>query len=312
MDFYFDSYSELSLQRMMVTDLPRTNAFAAAIAEVVSKGDHVLDVGTGSGLLAMLAAKAGAEKVFALDQSDVIHAAKIVIEANQLQKTVEAIHTHAKSFQAAEGVDLIVSEWLGHFAFVEHMLDDVIAARDENLKPDGIMLPSHVSVLLAPLSSPALFRDEGPAQWSEPVHGLDFSVLEELELRQAIGVKTNILQEDLLTEAKPLYSLDLKTAKADDQWQSGSVTFTAPRDATLDGFGGWFEAVLSPSVTLDTSPNASQTHWRQTYFPIHPIELKEGQTFRVDFDLKKHPVEQRSLEFTIALENDHRYRFLIG
>ncbi len=53
-------YGDIELQRRMVSDHTRTNAFAAAIREVVQPGDVVLDVGTGTGILAMFAAKAGA------------------------------------------------------------------------------------------------------------------------------------------------------------------------------------------------------------------------------------------------------------
>ena len=75
MEYYFKRYGDLELQRRMVGDRPRTDAFAAAIAEVVRPGDAVLDVGTGTGILAMLAAKAGARKVYAVDQSDIADAA---------------------------------------------------------------------------------------------------------------------------------------------------------------------------------------------------------------------------------------------
>lgn len=68
MEYYFKRYGDLELQRRMVADRPRTDAFAAAIREVVRPTDTVLDVGTGTGILAMLAARAGARKVYAIDQ----------------------------------------------------------------------------------------------------------------------------------------------------------------------------------------------------------------------------------------------------
>jgi 16S rRNA G966 N2-methylase RsmD len=74
-EYYFKRYGDLELQRRMVADRPRTDAFAAAIREVVRPTDVVLDVGTGTGILAMLAARAGARKVYAVDQSDIADAA---------------------------------------------------------------------------------------------------------------------------------------------------------------------------------------------------------------------------------------------
>jgi protein arginine N-methyltransferase 1 len=69
MSEYFEGYGHLSLQRWMVSDKRRTDAFAAAIAETVKPGDIVIDVGTGTGILAMLAARAGASQVHAVDRA---------------------------------------------------------------------------------------------------------------------------------------------------------------------------------------------------------------------------------------------------
>ena len=70
-NYYLKPYGDVELQRRMVSDRPRTDAFAAAIREVVKPGDVVLDVGTGTGILAMLAAKAGAREVHAIDATDI-------------------------------------------------------------------------------------------------------------------------------------------------------------------------------------------------------------------------------------------------
>ncbi|MDQ8204081.1 50S ribosomal protein L11 methyltransferase [Pelagicoccus sp. SDUM812003] len=311
MDFYFECYSELSLQRFMVSDKPRTDAFAEAIKEVVKGGERVLDIGTGTGLLAMLAAKAGASSVYALDHSDIAKVAKVVVENNHLEDKVEVIQGHASEFQLSEPVDLIVSEWLGHFAFVESMLDDVIDCRDQNLSPEGSMLPSGVEVLLAPIDSPLLYDDEGPGQWIPPVHGIDFSCLEELEVKQAIAIKTTVAPYDLLAPGQPIISVDLKTATKDHPYQAGEVSFTMQRDGRLDGFAGWFVAQLSPSVKLDTGPDAPTTHWQQSFLAIEPFDVAEGQVITVRYYLSKHPADRRSVELKLSVE-EQSYNYTIG
>ncbi|MBK1876561.1 50S ribosomal protein L11 methyltransferase [Pelagicoccus mobilis] len=311
MDFYFNCYAELGLQRYMVSDRPRTDAFAAAIKEALEGGETVIDVGTGSGLLAMLAAKAGAEKVYALDQSAVAEAARETVERNGMSQRIEVVKGNAAGFQVAEPVDLIISEWLGHFAFAETMLDDVIDCRDANLKEGGRMLPCGVELKLAPVGSDVLYMQDGPGFWKKQVHGIDFSHLEGRELEQALAVKTEVHPDDLIGPAKGLFGLDLAKAKKEDVWQSGRVEMEIKHDGELNGFAGWFVAELTPSVILDTGPAHEITHWMQTYFPISPIPVKAGETLEVCFDLTRHPVEERSLLMSLTV-GDSSYSFTVG
>lgn len=311
MDFYFDSYSEVSLQRFMVSDRSRTEAFAKAIQEVVQEGDSVLDLGTGTGLLAMLSAKAGAERVYAVDQAGIAQAAKKLVAANKLDDTIEVIHSNANKFELDEKVDTMVSEWLGHFGFAETMLDDVIICRDKNLKPGGTMLPSGIQIFLAPVDSEILYDEQGPGYWSEPVQGIDFSLLEQMELDQAISVKTIVLPDDLIGPGKPIITLDLATATTETPWQSGEIEFTIDRDGQMNGFAGWFVAQLSPSIILDTGPHMPRTHWEQCYFPLPTLIVEKGQTITVGYKLTRHPVEPRSLLLEISLDSKN-YTFTIG
>lgn len=295
----------------MVADRARTDAFAAAIKEAVKGGETVIDVGTGSGLLAMLAAKAGAEKVFALDQSTVAAAARETVERNGMSKVIDVVNSNAKDFQLAEPADLIISEWLGHFAFAEAMLDDVFDCRDENLKEGGMMLPSGVELRLAPVDSAVLYEREGPGFWKNEVHGIDFTHLERRELEQALAIKTEVPAGDLIAPSQGLVKLDLATAVKDDIWQHGSLDFTVERDGRVTGFAGWFVAELTPSVILDTGPEQETTHWMQTYFPLLPIAVKKGEKLVLKYDLTRHPVEPRSLLMTLTL-GEASYGFTIG
>lgn len=298
MEYYFKRYGDLELQRRMVADRPRTDAFAAAIREVVRPTDTVLDVGTGTGILAMLAARAGARKVYAIDQSDIADAAARLVVENRFDDRVEVIKGAAAQLELPEKVDLLISEWLGHMAFVEGMLADVLAARDRNLAEGGRMLPARVRVMLAPINDPILYAVEGPGFWREPVHGVDFSTLEEAELAQGRAVQIRVDRAAMLASAARLLELDLDTCRFDDARGHGTATYLAKRDGMLDGFCGWFEALLSPSVLLSTAPG-NDTHWAQTYFAFPPVPVSKGEAIEVEWKLQEHREEHRYLELTL-------------
>jgi SAM-dependent methyltransferase len=284
----------------MVSDRRRTDAFAEAIHEVVSEGDLVLDVGTGTGILAMLAARRGAKHVHAIDQANVVEVARKLIQHNGLEERITVVEGNAKDLDLGQRVDVLVSEWLGQMAFEENMLGDVIRARDVNLKPGGKMLPSGVEVLFAPISDPELYEKGGPGFWRTTLHSIDFSPLEAAELGQARAQRTNILPETLLSPGQTAVALELASATKESPWQIGTLEFQIERDAVFHGFAGWFVAQLSPSVSLDTGPAFPVTHWSQTYFPFPPVEVKAGEILRVDFELAPLVYSPRGIEVKLA------------
>ncbi len=311
MDHYFHSYGGLGLQRYMVSDKPRTDAFAAAIKEVVREGDEVIDVGTGTGLLAILAAKAGAKKVYGLDDSDIAEVAKTLVKRNGMTETVDIVRCNASNFDLENTTDVIVSEWLGHLAFAEAMLDDLIVAREANLKPGGTMIPSEVDVLLAPVSCPELYNREGPGFWREPIHGIDYSILEEMEQNQELSLQIQVPADSMLSDGQPMVSLDLATASSEDPWERGELQFEIGRTARLDGFVGWFSIQLSPSVRLDTGPHFPLTHWRQIHFPFKPFDVEKGQTLKVKYTLDRSEHHPRAIVVDLAV-GDSRYCYQVG
>lgn len=282
-------YGDIELQRRMVSDRPRTDAFAAAIREVVQPGDTVLDVGTGTGILAMLAAKAGARKVYAADVTDIAEVAADLVRINGLSDQIEVFHGRACDLRLDEQVDLIISEWLGNAAFTEGILPAVLDARDQNLKPAGRMLPAKVRLLIAPLDEPILYNGEGPGFWRERIYDLDFSSLQESELSQGRSIQIRVEPAGVLAPGQAFLELDLMTASAEDAWFEGQLQFTPVRDGVLNGFCLWFQADLSPQVTLDTGPFHPETHWAQTYMSFSPRPVRAGQQLEVRIDLSYDP-----------------------
>jgi len=183
---YFTGYGDISVHELMLKDRPRTEAYRRALeGPDVSlqplKGKVVLDVGCGTGILSMFAARAGAKKVYAVDASDMAFTAKRLVEENGLSEVIEVIHGKMEEVELKGcdegGVDLIVSEWMGFYLLHESMLPSVLYARDKWLRKDGhgIIYPSHATMSIAPCSMRSLW-DEKLVFWKD-VYGFNFSSL---------------------------------------------------------------------------------------------------------------------------------------
>ena len=311
MDQYFMNYDSLEQQRWMVADRPRTSAFAKAIAEVVKPGDVVIDVGAGTGILSILAAKAGAHRVIGVERSNMANLARELIQHNGFEDRVEIFHGNAHHLQLNESVDVIISEWLGHMAYVENMFRSVIHVRDAWLKPKGKLLPFSVDVMLAPIDDRELYQKYGPGFWEKSnIHGIDFSLFTQKELQMGHSNKLHVPDKFLLASGKPLHHLKTEGAHSGDEWCSGTIEYKIQRDGILNGFAGWFSTQLSPSVFLDTAPHCPTTHWEQTYFPFYPMAVCAGQTLRVDYNMDEPFEESRLMEMTLRM-GSHEIKYIV-
>jgi len=92
-DGYFEAYDDISVHELMLRDGPRMEAYRNSIFSQKSlfEGKAVLDVGTGTGVLAMWCAQAGARKVYAVEGSGMAAVASRLVEANRLSGVVEVV-----------------------------------------------------------------------------------------------------------------------------------------------------------------------------------------------------------------------------
>ena len=82
-DGYFGSYSRLNIHDIMLCDTIRTESYKNSLSFEVVKDKVVLDVGCGTGILSMFAARSGARKVYAVDEAEILHFAKANIKENE-------------------------------------------------------------------------------------------------------------------------------------------------------------------------------------------------------------------------------------
>ena len=135
---YIESYGEIGVHALMLQDAARCAWYEAELMRVCThvKEAVVLDVGCGTGLLSLFAARAGAKKVYAVESNArMASLARRIVSDNGLSSVIEVLHARVEDVVLPVAhVDVIVSEWMGFYLLHESMLDSVLSARDRFLK----------------------------------------------------------------------------------------------------------------------------------------------------------------------------------
>ncbi|KAF4373445.1 hypothetical protein F8388_021083 [Cannabis sativa] len=295
-------------------DQVRTETYRQAIMQHQSsiEGKVVVDVGCGTGILSIFCAQAGAKRVYAVDASEIaLQQANEVVKANNLSDTVIVLHGRVEDVEIDEEVDVIISEWMGYMLLYESMLGSVIIARDRWLKPGGLILPSHATLYIAPVTHPDRYSES--IDFWRNVYGIDMSAMMPLAKQCAFEepcVET-IVGENILTWPHVVKHVDCYTVTIGElESVHTKYNFKSMMRAPLHGFAFWFDVEFAgpamspthshaqPSLTetpvdgnqrkkrvnpnealvLSTAPEDPPTHWQQTliYF-YEPIDVEQDQ-----------------------------------
>ena len=276
-------YAEFEVHRSMICDRVRTEAFKSAIDSVVRPGDVVLDVGAGSGILSIFAARAGASRVYAVEQTSIAVLAQELAASNGVSGIVRVIQDDVTDIDLPERVDVIVSEWLGGFGIDEGMLVPVVTARDRWLKPGGVMIPNSVTAwaMLVHdryLSETVEFLRDDP-------YGLDLGNLVDKTVNEISysGGFRHLGAGDRRSELSQLWTTDvglipLEHARAPHE---AEVVLPVTDHGTANALALWFSAEIAPGTSLSVGPGDPPTHWGMTTAPLRsPVELTPGMVVR--------------------------------
>lgn len=305
---YFSEYGYLYHQMIMLEDMRRTQTYKDAILEndKCFKDKVVLDVGAGTCVLGIFCAKAGAKKVYAVEATDMAYQAKKIVEENGLSDVIEVVRGTMETIELPEKVDVIVSEWMGHFLFRECMLDTVLFARDKYLKPGGALYPSHASLYLAPATHPRFQErwrqyDADRKRWPKFVkvmkqsHGVDYSSMKQQyeKEQQKHYLKTVVWAKcgakNMLGKGARMLRMDLLRVPMGRLMQMDKELFKInmeiTKDCVVEGLCGYFDvefrgSIQNPApkpILLSTTPLKSPTHWGQQLFGLYPkVRAKKG------------------------------------
>jgi protein arginine N-methyltransferase 1 len=276
-------YAEFEVHRTMIRDRVRTEAFRRAIESVVRPGDVVLDVGAGSGILSLFAARAGAARVWAVERTTVAVLAQVLAAANGAAEIVRVIHGDIMDVELPGRVDVIVSEWLGGFGIDEGMLAPVIAARDRWLKPGGVMIPRSVTAWTALVND--RYGGEMVAFLRDNPYGLNLDDLAEITVNEIFysGTFRYLTAGDRRSEPGRLWTTDAGLIPPEQAQAPHQAETALPvRDhGTANALALWFSAELAPGISLSVGPGDPPTHWGMTTAPLRwPVRLTPGMVVR--------------------------------
>lgn len=153
----------------MLKDEVRTKSYRDSIYQNrhIFKDKVVLDVGCGTGILSMFAARAGAKHVIGVDFSTIIEKAKEIVAVNGLSDKVTLLQGKMEEVKLPfDKVDIIISEWMGYFLLYESMMDTVLYARDRYLEKGGLIFPDKATLFVAGIEDGEYKEEKIGCKWS--------------------------------------------------------------------------------------------------------------------------------------------------
>ena len=262
----------------MLADRVRMDAYAAALERTVRPGCVVLDIGSGTGMMALLACRLGARRVYAVDPGEAIHLARAVARSAGFADRIQLIQDLSTRVELPERADVIVSDLRGVLPVFERHLASIADARERLLAPGGTLVPRVDAVWAAPVEAEEEYR-RIVAPWDEHARGFDLSAPRHAALNT--WSKARFAPADLVAEPRRWAVLDYRSVREPDV--AATLEWTAARAATAHGLAAWFDADLAEGAGFTTGPEGPETIYGNAFFPwLRPVPLQPGDAVRVE------------------------------
>jgi protein arginine N-methyltransferase 1 len=261
----------------MISDRVRLHAFMEALRRNVMPGSTVLDLGTGPGIMALLACRFGARKVYAIESNPVVNVARDIAVTNGFDGQIEFIEGLSTEVSLPERVDAIVSDAGGVLPWYQQHLRSVADARRRFLAPGGVMIPKKHVVWFGVVESEAAYFEH--SQPWETGHGFEMHAARDLATNT--WKKVRLLPKELLAPPQYAAALDFMTVEETDS--KADLTFAVTRPGVGHGILGWFDCVLTDEISFSNAPGCHRNVYGQAFFPwTRPVNLEMRDVVNVN------------------------------
>jgi len=258
-DYYFDSYAHFGIHEEMLKDEVRTVTYRNSMYHNshLFKNKIVMDIGCGTGILCMFAAKAGAKRVIGIECSSIIEHAERIVKANGFEDVITLVRGKVEEIELPydiKKVDIIISEWMGYCLFYESMLKTVLFARDKWLVEGGLMFPDKASLHILAIED----RDykEDKVNWWSNVYGFDMSCIRDIALTEPLVDVVNA--KSIVTNSALIKEIDITNMSVDDLSFSSPFHLQVKRNDYVHAFVTYFNIEFSACHKKSSLLNCSR------------------------------------------------------
>jgi SAM-dependent methyltransferase len=270
----------------MIFDAVRMDRYVRALRHAIKPGTVVVDLGTGTGIFALLACRLGARRVYAIEPDDVIQVARDTAAANGCADRIEFIQARSTDVTLPEQADVIISDLGDALPWFQWHIRSIVDARRRLLVPGGTLIPQRDVAWAGVVDQRELYRRwMGP--WDDNLFGLDMQAAR----RSVTNTFTpaRVTTDNLLTELQRWATLDYM--RVDDPDVRARVTWTATRDGTAHGLAIGFDRTVAEGICFSNAPDAADanrtTIYRTLFFPWPtPVSLDTGDVVTVDLEAR--------------------------
>jgi protein arginine N-methyltransferase 1 len=254
------------LYQEMLSDQYRMQCYRRAINQVVKQGDVVVDLGTGTGILAIMAIQAGASHVYAVEvRPQIIPITRQIIADNNMSQQITVIEGDARNISLAESVDVIINELIGDFGTDENIVECVNAVADKYLKPTGKILPRTLKTYLVPVQ----YHNEYQGIWRKNFQGIDLQYVSQLSCIEEAQMRILSYHPTELAVPQLIEDIDFSQAKKPRKL-AHNLEFCTHTGGFLHGFMGYFESELTENIHIGNYPGYQGCHWQTWHWPAYP------------------------------------------
>lgn len=271
----------LPYHQQMLADGVRNKLLYEAIKKNVTSETNFLDIGAGTGIWAILAAKLGAKKVVAVEMEESLipiifrHA-----QENGVADKIEIIHAHSNDMKIRGKFNLIVSELFSVDAFGEATINAFVKLRNRFLAPKGVLIPQKMTMFAVPVRVENSMQ-ELPAELPitcDFFKSLKFNYPQNYTLSDRYGIK-------FLAKPQKFIEIDFRTVESNPSLQNLSVSWKLDNLPQANAFAVFTHSFFTDKIKMDAFDSRS---WNTTIYEFQPFAHSVGELkFNLSLEYKK-------------------------
>ena len=261
----------------MIVDEKRTDAYVAALQRAITADTVVLDIGTGTGIFAMLACRFGARHVYAVEPGDAIHVARKIAHENGYADRITFIQDLSARVTLPERAQVVISDLHGALPYYQVHLPSIVDARQRHLAAGGVLIPQQDRLWAAVVTAPEQY-EEYVRPWLENKYDLNMQAA--CQIATNVWNRGKVKSEHFLVAPQSWATLDYMTITSPDV--RATLSWTAEQDGVAHGLCAWFDTKVAESICLSNAPGLPELVYGHAFFPwTNPVMLSAGDEIRI-------------------------------